>query len=123
MMKLRFDCRKISKNIFKTHQHHRQIWLKPLLLIQLAATIIGGIVAAAAALKTGDLSASVLIAAVSLVGGRAAQVYSSAQAARQAVQDTITQRLYDQTMDSQARLRMRRGIGLGASIPPTRACI
>ena len=92
----------------------KTIWLKPILLLQLIATIVGGFVAAWAALgsagkvdKDEDPSAkakrslSVAVAALSLVGGRAAQVYSQAQAARQAVQDAITRRLYDTTMDSQ----------------------
>ena len=99
----------------------KTIWLKPILLLQLFATIVGGFVAAWAALKSssggGDgkggndddedpaarakRSLSVAVAALSLVGGRAAQVYSQAQAARQAVQDAITRRLYDTTMDSQ----------------------
>ena len=96
----------------------KTIWLKPILLLQLFATIVGGFVAAWAALSSssggksdGDKgedpaarakrSLSVAVAALSLVGGRAAQVYSQAQAARQAVQDAITRRLYDTTMDSQ----------------------
>lgn len=96
----------------------KTIWLKPILLIQLFAAIIGGFVAAWAALKPSSSSGggggaeedpaakakrslSVAVAALSLVGGRAAQVYSQAQAARQAVQDAITRRLYDTTVDSQ----------------------
>ena len=98
----------------------KTIWLKPILLLQLIATVVGGFVAAWAALKGGagggggdkggedgdpaaraKRSLSVAVAALSLVGGRAAQVYSQAQAARQAVQDAITRRLYDTTMDSQ----------------------
>ena len=93
----------------------KTVWLKPLLLLQLFATVVGGFVAAWAALKSrsggaekdedpaarAKRSLSVAVAALSLVGGRAAQVYSQAQAARQTVQDAITRRLYDTTMDSQ----------------------
>ena len=80
----------------------KSIWLKPVLLIQLVVTIVGGIVAAIASLRSeSGVSPKLLLAALTLVGGRAAAVYSQAAAARQAVADAITRRLYDSTMGAQ----------------------
>lgn len=79
----------------------KTVWLKPLLLIQLAVTIVGGVVAAAASLRGGNVDAKILLAALALVGGRAAAVYSQAAAARQAVADAMTKRLYDSTVAAQ----------------------
>ena len=101
----------------------KTVWLKPVLLMQLAATLVGGLVAAVAMLrpKKGGPAApgadpaaaaesaaaatraslQVAVAALTLVGGRAAAVYGQAAAARQAVADAMTERLYDTTMDAQ----------------------
>ena len=99
----------------------KTVWLKPLLLMQLAATLVGGLVAAVAMLrpKKGDganldgktaaesaaasarATLQVAVAALTLIGGRAAAVYGQATAARQAVADAMTERLYNTTMDAQ----------------------
>ena len=81
---------------------NKSIWLKPLLLIQLVVTIVGGIIAAIASLQSeSGVSPKLMLAALTLVGGRAAAVYSQAAAARQAVADAITRRLYDSTLGAQ----------------------
>ena len=78
------------------------VWLKPVLLIQLVVTIVGGIIAAIASLQSeSGVSPKLLLAALTLVGGRAAAVYSQAAAARQAVADAIMRRLYDSTLGAQ----------------------
>ncbi|CAL8464423.1 g3958 [Coccomyxa elongata] len=79
----------------------KKIYLKPLLLIQLAIAIIGGIIATFTALLSGKLSGQLLLSVLSVVGGRAMQVWTSANFARARVVDQVTQQLYEQTMDTQ----------------------
>ncbi|KAK9905089.1 hypothetical protein WJX75_009516 [Coccomyxa subellipsoidea] len=79
----------------------KKIYLKPLLLIQLAIAVIGGLVAAFTALLSGKMSAQVLLTTLSVAGGRAMQVYTSANFTRARVVDQVTQQLYEQTMDTQ----------------------
>ncbi|KAK9809543.1 hypothetical protein WJX73_000179 [Symbiochloris irregularis] len=79
----------------------KRVYVKPIVLIQLLVTIILGFVAAFTTFLSMELSMNMLLSILGVAGGRAYQVYYSANIARQQVMDQITEALYEQSMDAQ----------------------
>ncbi|KAK9839613.1 hypothetical protein WJX81_000929 [Elliptochloris bilobata] len=78
----------------------KRFYFKPLLLIQLSITILGGVIAAISSM-VGKLSMGTVMTVVTLLAGRASQMYFTMNLARQQVVDQVTKALYEQTMDAQ----------------------
>jgi hypothetical protein len=85
----------------------KRIFLKPLTILQLAVTLIGGLVAAIVTLWGSKVSMSLLGSIIVLLAGRASQVYFSANMQRQAISDAMTKGLYEKTRDSQEGVLFR----------------
>lgn len=79
----------------------KTIFLKPITIIQLAVTLITGLVAAFATLWGHRMSMTVIMSFIVVLGGRASQVYFSANMQRQTMSDAMTKALYEKTRDSQ----------------------
>mmetsp|Transcript_19840 Transcript_19840/g.59942 ORF Transcript_19840/g.59942 Transcript_19840/m.59942 type:complete len:665 (-) Transcript_19840:1314-3308(-) len=85
----------------------KKIFLKPITILQLAVTVIGGLIAAFVTLWGSKVSMNMVMSIIVLLGGRASQVYFSANMQRQAISDAMTKGLYEKTRDSQEGVLFR----------------
>eukprot|EP00891_Asterochloris_glomerata_P004101 jgi/Astpho2/4101/Aster-01245 len=76
-------------------------YIKPFILIQLAVTVVLAIVTVFSTLLQNKVSMSLMGTLASAVLGRAYQVYYSASLTKQRIQDDMTRRLYEKTLNAQ----------------------
>ncbi|KAL4427112.1 hypothetical protein ABPG77_001116 [Micractinium sp. CCAP 211/92] len=86
----------------------KKVFVPPRVFVEMAVTLIGGLVAVVTGLmareseKGGGLDMTAAYTSLSLLGGRAAQVYSSAYAQRNLIENTMSKMLFDRTVGSGA---------------------
>lgn len=84
----------------------KKVFVPPRVFVEMAITLIGGLVAVITGLmardseKGGGLDMTAAYTSLSLLGGRAAQVYSSALAQKNLIENTMSKMLFDRTVGS-----------------------
>ncbi|EFN53569.1 hypothetical protein CHLNCDRAFT_136731 [Chlorella variabilis] len=82
----------------------KKIFVPPKVFVEMAVTLVGGVVAMIAALgragKDDVMDLRAVYTAVSLLGGRAAQVYTSAMTQKLAIEHAMGKMLYERTVGS-----------------------
>ncbi|KAL4459125.1 hypothetical protein ABPG75_013990 [Micractinium tetrahymenae] len=84
----------------------KKVFVPPRVFVEMAVTLIGGLVAVVTGLmakggeKGSGLDTTAAFTSLSLLGGRAAQVYSSALAQKNLIENTMSKMLFDRTVGS-----------------------